>query len=103
MPRARGARSGGAIARAERAWGECALDARTTLRRRGVRGDLRNLDEIASGRRGHAVPQGLVSFAMGLSASGLPLLEIESRVVAAALSMVRAACNEGAADGPHAA
>lgn len=95
MNRTRARENGGAIARATRIWGNCAIEARGALRRQGVRGDTRTLDVIASGQRGHAVPQGLAAFALELRAKGVPVAEIERRIVYAAEQMVRAVCVDG--------
>lgn len=59
-----------AVAKAQRIWGEAAVFARHELRAKGCHRDLRHLDEIASGRRGVAVPRGLTAFAKELRDAG---------------------------------
>jgi hypothetical protein len=95
-----------ALARATRIWGDAALHARTALRTAGVHGDLRPLDEIASGRRGHCVPRGLATFALELAERGLPHQQIEETITVAVMQIVRsatAARDRQDQHGPHAA
>ena len=92
-----------AITRATRIWGDAAVHARTALRTAGVRGDLRPLDEIASGRRGHCVPRGLATFALELAERGLPAQQIEETITVAVMQIVRSATAARDQRGPHAA
>lgn len=65
-------RAGTAIAVATRRWQEAALHIRTQLRERGVRGDLRPLDDYASGHRGTAAAKQLHTLVAEAHAGGLP-------------------------------
>lgn len=73
-----------AVERAGKVWGEAALYARHELRRKGCHKDLRHLDDIASGRRGSAVPRGLTAFAKELRDAGEPLDVTRARLQDAA-------------------
>lgn len=67
-----------AMERAAAVWGQVALDGRSQLRASGVRGDLRPLDEQASGRRGRAVPRGVSRLAIELHEAGMPATQIRA-------------------------
>jgi hypothetical protein len=87
-----------AIARAQQRWGEVALDGRRQLRAAGVRGDLRPLDEIASGSRGGSVPRGIAQLALDLRAAGMPAEQVAALLTDALTQIVADVAN-----GPSAA
>ena len=89
-----------AIIRAQKQWGECALFARSSLRARGIRGDLRPLDEIASGRRGKAVPTGISQLALDLHRAGMSGEEIRALLSEKLTDIVHEVTSE---TGPNAA
>lgn len=78
-----------AIQRAQRIWGDAALHARHHMREVGVEGTLRTMDELASGRRGVAVPKGLATFAMEMASAGIATHEIERTITIAVMQIVR--------------
>ncbi len=63
---------GSALLRACRVWQTEAAVIRGDLRARGVHGDLRTLDEIASGRRGTNAPTQLTKLALEMRNGGVP-------------------------------
>lgn len=81
-----------AVSRAVHAWGECALHTRQMLRERGVRGELRTLDEIAAKQRGKAVPKGIAAFAMELRDAGVEPDAIIAQLQGVVAQMVRGLC-----------
>lgn len=91
-----------AVKRAARVWQETARAARAALRAREVRGSLRALDEVASGRRGLAIPKGLALYTMAQYAAGLTPLQITEQLQEAVARIVPEVC-ESAHGGPHAA
>lgn len=78
-----------ALKRAQRIWGDAALHARHTARAAGTRGELRTLDEVASGRRGVAVPKGLATFALEMAQAGIAHEQIEATITVAVMQIVR--------------
>lgn len=80
---------GTALDRACRAWQTNAVLIRGGLRRMGVHGPLRTLDEIASGERGVAAPKGMAMLAYEMAAAGCSVEEREERLVAMARMMAR--------------
>lgn len=87
-----------AFVKAQKRWGEFALHSRGELRRvYGVRGDLRALDEAASGRRGVAVPRGLAAMAIELHGAGMPKDQILARLHDAITQIVAMACQQDGA------
>jgi hypothetical protein len=77
-----------AMARAAERWGAVGLDGRRELRAAGVRGDLRPLDDLASGRRGSAVARGVVQLALDLQEAGMPVHKIKALLAPALLELV---------------
>lgn len=60
-----------AVVRASRAWRECAVHVRGELRALGVRGELRRVDDYASGARGVSTTRTLAEFVAFCRESGL--------------------------------
>lgn len=61
-----------AVRRASQAWQTCAVHVRGELRAHGVRGELRRLDDYASGQRGDGVARFLAEFAEYARQHGMP-------------------------------
>ena len=61
-----------AVQRASAVWQECAVHVRGELRAHGVRGELRRLDDYASGQRGDGVARFLSDFAAYAKEHGMP-------------------------------
>lgn len=78
-----------ALNRACKAWQCNAVLIRGGLRRMGVHGPLRTLDEIASGERGVAVPKGMAMLAYEMAANGCSVEEREERLVELARMFAR--------------
>lgn len=77
-----------ALTVATRRWQEAALDIRTQLRERGVRGDLRPLDDYASGHRGTAAVKQLHTLVSEAHAGGLPADALAASLTAMTRGMV---------------
>ena len=63
---------GTALERARRAWQEAALDTRADVRRVGVKGQLRRLDERVQGARGKRLPTEHFGTALEAARQGVP-------------------------------
>ena len=83
-------RAGAAIAVAKRRWQETALHIRTQLRERGVRGDLRLLDDYASGHRGTAAVKQLHTLVSEAHAGGLPAESLAASLDAMTVGIIGA-------------
>lgn len=70
-----------AVMSAARAWGECALESRGTLREMGVHGTLRRLDDYASGARGRSASTTLAEFARVTLVNGMSKEAVTARLV----------------------
>ena len=79
-----------AIDRARMAWAEMANLTRTDLRRMGIHGGLRVLDDAAAGSRGVAAPTQLSRLAAELRDAGVPLADTMERLtgIARAIAML---------------
>lgn len=69
-----------AVERATRRWRECALYVRGELRHRGVHGELRRLDDYASGARGTGMVTLLADFAAYCADHGMPADRVAARL-----------------------
>ena len=69
-----------AVERASAMWQECAVHVRGELRAHGVRGELRRLDDYASGERGAAVARFLSDFTAYAKAHGMPAHRIAAHL-----------------------
>lgn len=90
-------RQGRAILRAQRIWQAEAAVIRGELRRRGVRGDLRTLDVMASGARGVAAPTGLTRVALEMRDHGLSEELTVARLTHVAQQIAQSVYHDGAA------
>jgi hypothetical protein len=88
-----------AIDRACIAWRTVASVTRADARDNGVHGELRQLDEVASGHRGKAAPKGIHMLAREMRAAGIPFDEAAGRLCDVALHIAQMAY----AGGPEAA
>ncbi len=88
-----------AVARAAKAWGECAYESRGALRQIGVRGELRRLDDYASGARGRSASTTLAEFSRVLLANGMAKEAVRERLCAMIAQTVDAVANELAQNG----
>jgi hypothetical protein len=70
-------------------WREMAVSVRSSARARGVQGQLRWLDEVASGHRGRAVPNAMCAMALEMRRAGVPLHTAKERLAAAVEIIVR--------------
>lgn len=70
---------------------------RNDLRSKGVQGDLRTLDEIASGRRGLNAPTQLTKLAMEMRQHGIPEAAAMARLTHVAQQITALVYHDGAA------
>lgn len=82
---------------ASREWGTCSVYVRGELRAMGVKGELRRLDEYASGKRGAGALKFLADFAQFCKARGLPKEKAALHVASAAERVVISAYDDDAA------
>lgn len=87
----------GALLRACRVWQTEAAVIRNDLRTQGVHGDLRTLDEIASGRRGLNAPTQLTKLAMEMRQHGIPEAAAMARLTHVAQQITALVYHDGAA------
>ena len=87
----KGTRATNAFARAVNLWREAAVHVRGELRRQGVQGPIRRLDEQAAGTRGVAAPRQLFLDAREMAQRGLPEAIAIAHVTRVAESTVRLA------------
>ena len=83
-----------ALTRACKAWRCQAVLIRGGLRRMGVHGPLRTLDESAAGTRGTAAPKGLAMWARELRAAGASREEVAERLAETARLIALAVCED---------
>jgi hypothetical protein len=90
-------RQGRAILRAQRIWQTEAAVIRGELRQRGVHGELRTLDLMASGTRGVAAPTGLTRVAMEMRDHGLSEAATVARLTHVTQQIAALVFDDGAA------
>lgn len=83
-----------AVTRAAAVWRLAAYHVRGQLREARVRGGMRPLDEVASGRRGKAVPAGVAAMAAHLHLVGFDADDIKRALWPAWSDMVDVVCAE---------
>ena len=88
---------GRALVKAQRIWQTEAAVIRGELRQRGVRGDLRTLDLMASGTRGVAAPIGLTRVAIEMRDHGLSEAAAVARLTHVAQQIAQLVYHDGAA------
>jgi hypothetical protein len=89
--------TGKALVKAQRIWQTEAAVIRGELRQRGVRGDLRTLDLMASGTRGVSAPIGLTRVAIEMRDHGLSEAAIVARLTHVAEQIAALVCHDSAA------
>lgn len=87
---------GKALMQAQRIWQTEAAVIRGELRERGVRGDLRTLDLMASGTRGVSAPIGLTRVAIEMRDHGLSEEAIVARLTHVATQIAALVCHDAA-------
>ena len=89
--------NGKALMQAQRIWQTEAAVIRGELRERGVRGDLRTLDLMASGTRGVSAPIGLTRVAIEMRDHGLSEAATVARLTHVAQQIAQLVYHDGAA------
>ena len=88
---------GKALVKAQRLWQTEAAVIRGELRKRGVSGPLRTLDEMASGTRGVSAPIGLTRVAIEMRDHGISEAAAIARLTHVAQQIAQLVYHDGAA------